>query len=99
MKLLNALLFSLGFSVACFAEDDLSIESLMALGKLTGACGIMNSQIVFQQTTGMPEGDEFLVRYWTTEAARLGMTIEKYGASCSQSIDSYDQFIAAINAQ
>lgn len=90
MKLLAALTLSIGLSFGAVAEEDFSMQSLMALGKLTGLCGIFTSQLIFQDSTIMPNGDEFLVRYWTTEAARLGMTLEELGSTCKTSVEKYN---------
>tara|TARA_R110002072_G_scaffold301652_1_gene481861 strand:+ start:2066 stop:2320 length:255 start_codon:yes stop_codon:yes gene_type:complete len=56
------------------------ILGILAVSKYAGACGILGLQAEFQSTTKLEGGDEFLVRFWTTEAARLGMSMEEYGA-------------------
>ena len=71
--------------------QELTAQSLLAVGKGTGACGILNMQLIFQDTTGMDGGNEFIVRFWTTEAARLGMTLERYAEHCKTTIASYDR--------
>ena len=65
-------------------------ESLLVVGKAAGACGILDLQLAFQQSTQMAGGNEFVVRFWTTEAARLGMTLPQYATEhCKSSLESY----------
>jgi hypothetical protein len=42
-----------------------------------------------QKTTKMPGGDEFVVRFWSVEAARLGMTVEQLSQRCNESVAAY----------
>lgn len=70
---------------SCFSVS----EVRMVTGKAHGACGILYSTLQFQKTTDMPGGDDFLLRYWTTEAARLGMSLEEYAAQCAQVAENY----------
>jgi hypothetical protein len=52
------------------ATDDISAQEIMAVGKMTGACGILDSMINFQKTTRMEGGEAFVLRFWEVEAAR-----------------------------
>jgi hypothetical protein len=71
--------------------DPLSIQSLLVVGKGSGACGILHLQLQFQGNTKLEGGDEFIVRFWTTEAARLGKTLEEYAAFCVTTVSAYDK--------
>lgn len=89
----------LAFSVTALAEaddGDLSLQDLLALAKYTGACGILNAQSHFQATTRLDGGDEFIARFWLTEATRLGMTADEYIARCARSIEAYDRVFATV---
>ena len=92
-KILIACLLLLASASAPHAQRPvdgaISIESLLAVGKGAGACGIMTLQVEFQHTTKMASGDEFIVRFWTTEAARLGMTLQGYIDHCKQALSAY----------
>jgi hypothetical protein len=55
------------------AQNELSSQGILAIAKMAGACGILDSMIQMQKTTKMPGGDEFVTRFWSVEAARLGM--------------------------
>lgn len=79
------------------AEDELSAQGIMAISKAAGACGILNSMLYFQKSTQMPEGDKFIVRFWTAEAARLGESIEKYSEKCNKAIASYNKLWNALD--
>lgn len=68
---------------------ELTLEAFLVVGKASGACGILTQQLQFQETTQMVGGNEFVVRFWTTEAARLGMTMQQYVEHCTSTLSSY----------
>ena len=80
------------------AEDDLSVQEFMATSKFAGACGILDSMIYFQKTTQMPGGDDFVTRFWTVEAARLGTSLQEYSDRCNQSIAVYNKLWKAVES-
>ena len=83
------LCFTLLLTTFAKANEDLSIEQIMAISKISGSCGQLQSQIIFQEQTELKEGEKFVVRYWTTEAARLGHTLESYTAMCIEMLEKY----------
>ena len=101
MKLLSAILLSLGLSVSVWAVDskDIEIETFLSLGKFVGACGIMELQLQFQHSTDAQNGDEFIKRFWTGEAARLYMTLDEYAAKCDETAVTYANVIEAFAAK
>lgn len=72
------------------ATDNL-LQSMLSTGKMSGACGILKLQTDFQTTTAMPGGNEFVIRFWTTEAARLGHSLTEYIEVCKTSVKTFDQ--------
>lgn len=83
------------FSVPAFAQEDTSTQGILAAAKMSGACGILDLLIQFQKSTHMEGGDEFVSRFWSVEAARLGMSVEQLSSTCDQSISFYKQLWAA----
>ena len=68
-----------------------SKQEVMALSKFTGACGILDSLITFQATTKFEQGREFVFRFWSVEAARLGFdSAEKLMQACLDAVPKYD---------
>lgn len=96
MKQIFLILLSLTFSQYSLSNDDKEVNhfalSMLATGKMTGGCGIFKLQIDFQENTGLTGGDDFMARFWTTEAARLGMTLEEYATSCHKMVASYKSY-------
>ena len=87
------------FSAAITHADDLStVQGTLAVAKFTGTCGILDSMISFQKTTQMPGGDDFVARFWTTEAARLGLSMQQYSDRCDRSIEMYNQIWEAAES-
>jgi len=76
-------------------DDDLSARGLLSVAKMAGACGILDSMIRLQSTTKLPGGDDFVVRMWTVEAARLGMTVQQLSDTCNRTVEAYNRLWAA----
>ena len=92
------LLIALICSSPANAEGDLSPQGILAVAKIAGACGILDSTIHFQKTTQMPGGDDFISRFWVAEAARLGLSMQEYSDRCNQAIALYDKLWNAMES-
>ncbi|MCL1860745.1 MAG: hypothetical protein FWG52_04320 [Proteobacteria bacterium] len=84
-------------SIPAFAQNNPSgqdirqdFQVLLVATKMAGACGILDSMIQFQETTRLEGGDEFVTRFWSVEAARLGMSVKQLSNQCDQSISAYE---------
>ena len=71
ISLLAALLM---FSAQAHAQntDAQAIKVMLVNAKVAGMCGTLKQLSAFQQATQMPGGNDFIVRFFNTEAARLG---------------------------
>ncbi|MCA3083537.1 MAG: hypothetical protein ING69_12880 [Rhodocyclaceae bacterium] len=78
-------------AVPATAQNDLSAQAKLATAKFAGACGILDSMINVQKTTGIPGGDDFVTRFWAVEAARLGLSVKGLSDRCDQSIIAYEK--------
>ncbi len=76
--------------------DGQSAQEIMAVSKVAGACGILDSMLHFQKTTKMSGGNEFTTRFWVAEAARLGLSMQQYSDRCNKAITTYDKFWKAL---
>lgn len=82
-------LIAAAFATPAVAQDELLPQGVLAVAKMAGACGILDSMIDLQKTTKLPGGDEFVVRFWTVEAARLGMSVEDLSQQCNEAVEAY----------
>jgi hypothetical protein len=92
-KIILALVFLISLPVLAVENDenDMSeIVGMMVVAKATGMCGVFSQMVNFQQTTNMSGGDEFIVRFLTTEAARLGHTLDSFMAQCPSVVEKYN---------
>ena len=80
------------------SDDAPSMQGILSIAKMAGACGILQQTSAFQATTKLEGGDEFVQRFWTTEAARLGKTPDEYIASCNEAISAYEKLWQAAGA-
>lgn len=81
----------LAFIGSARGDDSPSIQGMLAISKMAGACGILQQMSAFQAATKLEGGDEFVQRFWSTEAARLGKTPEEYIAGCNSAISAYEK--------
>lgn len=72
-------------------EKELSRQELLAIGKLTGACGVFRQMATFQGQTQLEGGDQFAARFLRAEAARLGKTPAQYVEACNKVIATYNE--------
>jgi hypothetical protein len=79
------------------AGDPDGPQKMLSIAKMAGACGIMDSMIQLQNTTKMQGGEAFVTRFWSVEAARLGMTVAQLSETCTKSIQAYDQLWRAVD--
>lgn len=80
------------------ASAELSAQGILAISKMSGACGILDSMINFQKTTRMEGGEAFVLRFWEVEAARLGMSVQQLSQQCNQSVSAYDKLWKAAGS-
>jgi hypothetical protein len=77
---------------------DLDLEELLATTKYAGFCGALKQLAAFQETTQMAGGDDLILRFTNTEAARLGVTVENMMQTCVGAVKVYNDFVATIHA-
>jgi hypothetical protein len=77
------------------SENDFVID-LMVVAKATGMCGALTQLVNFQESTKMSGGDEFVFRFLSTEAARLGYTTEQFLAICPPSVERYNSVMEML---
>lgn len=91
------------FSFSAWAENEPTendsanmVIEMMVVAKATGMCGVFSQMANFQQTTKMKGGDEFVVRFLTTEAVRLGHTLESFMAQCPEVVKKYNAYMELL---
>jgi predicted outer membrane protein len=82
-----------------YADTNGADLKVLATAKIAGACGILDSMISFQKTTKMPGGDEFVSRFWSVEAARLGISVQELAQRCDKAVVMYDHMWALMDAK
>lgn len=88
--MISVAFFGFLYNSTIAAKDELSIQDMLSVAKLTGACGILQAQSAFQANTKLDGGDKFVERFWSVEAARLGKTPDQYIKDCQASITAYE---------
>lgn len=74
------------------------MHDALVISKMTGACGMVKQMAAFQEATKMPGGDDFLMRFMTTEAARLGETPLGFLERCKGAIEFYVELTKAAGS-
>jgi hypothetical protein len=98
-KILAVVLLILS-SVASAATAEQSMKNpfqeVMITSKMVGTCGVMQQMVRFQEATKMEGGEDFILRFWSTEATRLGMSTDRFIQVCDNSTSKYDVWEKAI---
>lgn len=74
---------------ALSSNDRSTSSNMLAVSKIAGACGVLDSMIRFQKTTGMEGGEAFVVRFWEAEAARLGLSVPELSETCDKAVSAH----------
>jgi hypothetical protein len=92
------LLFTSTISASANSRDNkaLSLQKIMAMAKIAGACGILDQQIAFQKTTRLDGGENFITRFWLAESARLALPFDDFVKVCQNAISDYDRIFKTI---
>ena len=69
--------------------DAQAIKVMLVDAKVAGMCGTLKQLSAFQQVTQMPGGNDFIVRFFNTEAARLGKNLETMFSQCQNAAKTY----------
>lgn len=77
------------FMIQAGHSSEIEAQSILAVAKLAGGCGMIQQMVAFQNSTKMLGGDEFLVRFLATESARLGFATDSYVEFCAGAINLY----------
>jgi hypothetical protein len=91
MKILTVAVLVASAALPAQSNENKSVQDLMVLSKFTGVCGVMQQMGLFQTTTKMTGGAEFIERFWKTEFARLGKSQAQFFKECEESIALYTQ--------
>lgn len=99
MRTAPMFLLALGLALPAPAQDDVSARGFLAVAKMAGACGILDSMIQFQASTRMEGGEAFVLRFWEVEAARLGKSLPQLSETCNDAVGTYDRLWSAMEGQ
>jgi len=72
-------------------SKDVDAQGVLAIAKIAGSCGILDELIDFQSKTKLEGGESFVTRFWSTEAARRGLSVREMSNQCDSAILTYDQ--------
>jgi hypothetical protein len=97
--ILALLVLTLSMPSVLRAEDKIDPQGVLAIAKITGACGIMDEMISFQTKTKMAGGDDFVARFWQAESARQGKTVQQMSDDCNKAIGAYDNLWKSMEPQ
>jgi hypothetical protein len=73
------------------AKNEPSMREVLSVANMTGVCMILQSMSDFQANKKLEGGDQFIDKFWSAEAAKLGKTPEQFVKDCQASIDGYEK--------
>lgn len=77
-------------------NENKPLIEMLVIAKSTGMCGNIKQLVAFQETTKMDGGDDFLLRFLNTEAARLGQDLPELLTQCKSSISIYTRTMESL---
>jgi len=97
MRKILLLAIILSSSVSSVSAKESEVSGVMAAAKFSGGCGIFRQMFIFQESTQMPGGEDFIMRFLNTETARLGYSQEEYFEICKKSTEMYKEIVKLDN--
>ena len=94
--LINLILLLSLFSTSVQANDNEPLIEILVVAKSTGMCGSLKQLAAFQESTKMADGDEFILSFFNTEAARLGLTLPEFLKQCEDSLAIYTKTMDSL---
>ena len=85
------------FASSSHGSGNKEILEALQIAKVAGMCGALKQITSFQETTQMPGGNEFILRFFQTESARLGMELQDFLKSCIDSTDEYIKLVEELH--
>ena len=73
------------------SEMKAMLNDIAVNGKVAGMCGMIRQLTFFQESTQMVGGNEFIERFLSTEAARLGQSLTEFLEGCIRAVDKFDK--------
>ncbi len=80
-------------------SDAKMIRAFVANAKVAGMCGTFKQMAAFQEATQMPGGNDFLVRFMSTEAARLGKDLRTFMQDCVDITKTHGEFMRMLEGK
>lgn len=96
MKIFYVAIYLILLSGISHANDNEALMDALVAAKATGMCGAIKQMSAFQESTKMPGGDDFILRFLNSEAARLGKTLPEFLAQCKAAVGSYTALMSSL---
>ncbi len=80
------------------AADNPSIKEMLTVANLAGSCETMQKMVEVQKEIQLPDGVEFVTRFWQIRAADLGVTVGQLTNRCKDINKRYDQIQDELDA-
>ena len=85
-------LFILALTITpALAADKPSLKELLTVANLAGSCEAMQKMVEVQKEIRLPDGFEFVTRFWQIRAADLGISVGQLTNRCKDINERYDQ--------
>jgi hypothetical protein len=78
-------------AIPAHAQQEVSPQAVLMVANVAGECDVLFYMVEFQKKNNINGGNEYVAKFWSDEAARLGMTVEQMSARCSESAAAYNK--------
>ena len=92
-------LFILALTITpAIAADKPSLKEMLTVANLAGSCEAMQKMVEVQTEIQLPDGVEFVARFWQIRGAELGISVGQLTQRCKDINERYDQIQDELDA-
>ena len=92
MKLLTLSLCAFLLCAITSAQaDGVSPQGALMVANVAGECDVLYSMVEFQKKNNINGGQEYVAKFWASEAAKMNLTVDQLSARCEKTAAAYDK--------
>jgi len=96
-RLLTLLLFVTVASLPARAQG-VSPQSVLMIANVAGECDVLYSMVEFQKKNNINGGQEYVAKFWASESAKMGLTVEQLSERCSKASAAYEKLSSTASS-
>jgi hypothetical protein len=71
--------------------DGVSPQGALMVANVAGECDVLYSMVAFQKKNNIKGGEEYVAKFWESEAAQMNLSVDQLSARCEKTAAAYDK--------